>query len=138
MGKVAGEGEGAKVVVVDAEGEEVVVDEDHVGGEMSALKHAGLTAGIIASGFTIAYFVDDLQMGRFFRRAAFTKVKVLITSVVGSAVVRGKHGLDDDLVHPSRFVLLEGESPLHSIPFPAPTRPTLRSISVLFDFVYLY
>ncbi|KAL1743260.1 transmembrane amino acid transporter protein-domain-containing protein [Schizophyllum fasciatum] len=47
----AGEGEN--------EGEE---DPDHAGGEMTPLKHALLTTGIIASGFVIAYAVDDLQM----------------------------------------------------------------------------
>ena len=30
---------------------------------MSPLKHTLLTIAIVASGFTIAYFVDDLQMG---------------------------------------------------------------------------
>ncbi|KAI0318384.1 transmembrane amino acid transporter protein-domain-containing protein [Amylostereum chailletii] len=44
----------------DEEGE--VEDEDHAAGEMSVLKHTVLTAAIIASGFTIAFFVDDLQM----------------------------------------------------------------------------
>jgi amino acid permease len=39
------------------------VDEDHAGGEMSALKHTLLTAAIVVSGFTIAFFVNDLQMG---------------------------------------------------------------------------
>ncbi|KIY53383.1 hypothetical protein FISHEDRAFT_68988 [Fistulina hepatica ATCC 64428] len=37
-------------------------DEHHGGDDMSAMKHAILTSLIIASGFTIAYFVDDLQM----------------------------------------------------------------------------
>lgn len=39
-----------------------VVDE-HGAGEMSAFKHAVLTIAIVLSGFVIAYFVDDLQMG---------------------------------------------------------------------------
>lgn len=61
------EGEGTVVEeVTEEEMEEMedVVDEDHAGAEMSTVKHTVLTAGIIASGFTIAYFVDDLQMGR--------------------------------------------------------------------------
>ncbi|KAJ7250487.1 transmembrane amino acid transporter protein-domain-containing protein [Mycena haematopus] len=48
-----GEGEGA---------DEDEVDADHASGEMSALKHTLLTAAIVTSGFTIAYFVDDLQL----------------------------------------------------------------------------
>lgn len=48
---------------VEEEEEDEVVDEDHAGAEMSTVKHTLLTAGIIASGFTTAYFVDDLQMG---------------------------------------------------------------------------
>nr|GAT55261.1 predicted protein [Mycena chlorophos] len=44
------------------EGEDEVVDADHATGEMSPLKHTLLTAAIIISGFTIAFFVDDLQM----------------------------------------------------------------------------
>ncbi|ETW79194.1 amino acid transporter [Heterobasidion irregulare TC 32-1] len=43
--------------------EEPYEDEDeHDAGDMTPLKHTVLTAAIIASGFTIAYFVDDLQM----------------------------------------------------------------------------
>ncbi|TFY79175.1 hypothetical protein EWM64_g4838 [Hericium alpestre] len=42
--------------------DEEVVDDEHAVVEMSPLKHTLLTAAIIASGFMIAYFVDDLQM----------------------------------------------------------------------------
>ncbi|KAF9778304.1 transmembrane amino acid transporter protein-domain-containing protein [Thelephora terrestris] len=38
-----------------------VVD-DHGTGEMSIFKHSTLTVAIVLSGFTIAYFVDNLQM----------------------------------------------------------------------------
>ncbi|KAJ7066268.1 transmembrane amino acid transporter protein-domain-containing protein [Mycena amicta] len=38
------------------------IDDDHAGGEMSPLKHTLLSAAIIISGFTIAFFVNDLQM----------------------------------------------------------------------------
>ncbi|EGN96736.1 hypothetical protein SERLA73DRAFT_140480 [Serpula lacrymans var. lacrymans S7.3] len=44
----------------DAEDEEVV--DDHAGAEMTLFKHTVLTTAIIASGFLVAYFVDDLQM----------------------------------------------------------------------------
>ncbi|KAJ6481258.1 transmembrane amino acid transporter protein-domain-containing protein [Mycena vitilis] len=62
----AGEVLPVKAVVVGEEGEdgneEEGVDEDHAAGEMSARKHAVLTTAIVASGFTIAYFVNDLQL----------------------------------------------------------------------------
>ncbi|KAJ7625623.1 transmembrane amino acid transporter protein-domain-containing protein [Roridomyces roridus] len=38
------------------------VDDDHAAGEMSPLKHFLLTTAIVASGFTVAYFVNDLQL----------------------------------------------------------------------------
>lgn len=39
------------------------VDDDHAAGEMSMLKHVLLTTAIVMSGFTIAFFVNDLQLG---------------------------------------------------------------------------
>lgn len=35
-------------------------------GHMSMAKHVALTVGIVGCGFSIAYFVDDLQLGEFF------------------------------------------------------------------------
>lgn len=43
-------------------GENEAVEDDEVGGDMSAVKHAVLTAAIVACGFAIAYYVDNLQM----------------------------------------------------------------------------
>lgn len=43
------------------ESEEVV--DDHAGKELSTLKHTVITTAIIASGFTIAYMIDDLRLG---------------------------------------------------------------------------
>lgn len=44
--------------------DDISIEDEHGGStDMSPLKHTLLTAAIIASGFTIAYFVDDLQMG---------------------------------------------------------------------------
>ncbi|KAG6812774.1 hypothetical protein H0H92_000544 [Tricholoma furcatifolium] len=51
-------------VAVPGEGEDVV-DEDHAETEMSPLRHGVLTTGIIAAGFTVAYLVDNLQMGKW-------------------------------------------------------------------------
>ncbi|PPQ78399.1 hypothetical protein CVT25_011622 [Psilocybe cyanescens] len=60
----------------------------HGPAEMSTIKHFVLTFVIIASGFTVAYLVDDLQMG--------------------GVVVCGSHWFDDHLFHPARAFLLEG------------------------------
>ncbi len=38
-------------------------DEHHPSHDMTPLKHTLLTVAIVASGFTIAYYVDDLKMG---------------------------------------------------------------------------
>lgn len=48
----------------DDEEDETVVDDEHSTSEMSPLKHTLLTAAIISAGFTIAYFVDDLKLGK--------------------------------------------------------------------------
>ena len=47
--------------------EEELVDEHGGSPDMSPLKHTLLTVAIVASGFTIAYFVDDLQMGSYLK-----------------------------------------------------------------------
>jgi len=47
----------------DDDDDDVSVIDEHGAGDMSTLKHAVLTVAIIVGGFTIAYFVDDLQMG---------------------------------------------------------------------------
>ena len=53
---------------VDEDEDEEDEDQDHVGDEhaqeMSGLKHFLLTAGIVSSGFIIAYLVDDLRLGK--------------------------------------------------------------------------
>ena len=46
-------------------------DEHHESHDMTPLKHTLLTVAIVASGFTIAYFVDDLKMGTCFFVAHF-------------------------------------------------------------------
>ena len=45
--------------------EEDVVEDEHRSGEMTPLKHTVLTSAVIAGGFSIAYFVDNLEMGMF-------------------------------------------------------------------------
>lgn len=52
----------------DEDSDDIEIEDEHGGSpDMSPLKHTLLTVAIIASGFTIAYFVDDLQMGASFR-----------------------------------------------------------------------
>jgi hypothetical protein len=50
--------------------DDLVIDE-HTAGEMSTSKHATLTTAIVVGGFTIAYFVDNLQMGESARDTGF-------------------------------------------------------------------
>lgn len=40
-----------------------ISEEDHQALEMSELKHVALTSVIVVLGFTVAYLVDDLQLG---------------------------------------------------------------------------
>jgi hypothetical protein len=49
----------------DDEDDEDAVDEDHAHAEMTPFKHTLLTAAIVAFGFVIAFFVDDLQLGKW-------------------------------------------------------------------------
>lgn len=49
----------------------VLVVDEHGAGDMSTFKHAVLTVAIIVGGFVIAYFVDDLQMGKPLRASGF-------------------------------------------------------------------
>ena len=53
----------SKTGEIEDANEEEVVDEHGGSPDMSPLKHTLLTVAIVISGFTIAYFVDDLQMG---------------------------------------------------------------------------
>lgn len=52
-----------KSALTDDEDEDVSVVDEHGTGDMSTFKHVVLTVLITVSGFVIAYFVDDLQMG---------------------------------------------------------------------------
>lgn len=48
---------------IDKPEDEAVADEHHGAGDMTPLKHTLLTTAVVAGGFTIAYFVDNLEMG---------------------------------------------------------------------------
>ena len=47
----------------DGDDDDVSLVDDHGTGDMSTFKHVVLTLAITVGGFTIAYFVDDLQTG---------------------------------------------------------------------------
>jgi hypothetical protein len=46
--------------------EDEAVADEHDAGEMKPLKHTLLTTAVVGAGFTIAYFVDNLEMGTVF------------------------------------------------------------------------
>ena len=71
------------------EADDFEAEDEHGGSpDMSPLKHTLLTLAIIASGFTIAYFVDDLQMGTYHDRIGESKLthalRHKVLSFVGS------------------------------------------------------
>jgi hypothetical protein len=52
-----------RVPTIDGEESVDVDDELHSPSDMTPFKHAVLTTAIVASGFTISYFVSDLKIG---------------------------------------------------------------------------
>jgi len=81
LDKIFHAGDPVKVPSGDDDDEEEVVDDDHAVTDMSFFKHTLLTTGIIGSGFVIAYFVDNLQMGISFCQYA-EEVLIFITTVL--------------------------------------------------------
>lgn len=72
-----------------ARGDEEIEDEHGGSPDMSTLKHALLTTAIVACGYTIAFFVDDLQMGTWYQHvhrpiADVSHADSLVLSFVGS------------------------------------------------------
>lgn len=63
LDKVFHAGQVHKPLATVEQAEQDMEDEAHGSPDMSPLKHTVLTTAIIASGFAIAYFVDDLRMG---------------------------------------------------------------------------
>lgn len=76
------------------------IDEHH---EMSTFKHAVLTTAIITCGFTIAYFVDDLQMGKY----CHSLTGFVLTP--SSPSVCWIYRFNNYFVYPPRSDVLEGE-----------------------------
>jgi hypothetical protein len=91
--------------MTEEEEEGIEVESEMQSTEMSMVKHIALTAVIVGSGFAIAYFVDDLRVGKY---SVYVKeldsllMKLWYTSPCFCRVNR----LDDDFVHPSRIALL--------------------------------
>lgn len=74
--------------------------------EMSKFKHIALTSAIIIAGFSIAFIVDDLQIGQHeVESSVFYSETVCICS---SGVCRG-YWIDDDFFYFTGSVLLEGK-----------------------------
>lgn len=48
----------------DDDDDDASVVDEHAAGDMSTFKHVVLTLAITTGGFTIAYFVNDLQTGK--------------------------------------------------------------------------
>jgi len=63
LDKVFHPGDKVTMPALTDDDDDISIIDEHGVGDMSTFKHAVLTVAIIASGFTIAYFVDDLQMG---------------------------------------------------------------------------
>ena len=104
LDKVFHFGGGATKQVLD--GEEQAEDEHGPTSDMSPFKHIVLTVMIVVSGFVIAYFVNDLQMGTIFRIHC-PSISFPLTRI-HSVVIRGIHRVDDHLIHTTWFLLLEG------------------------------
>ena len=81
-------------------------DDDHGHSEMSGVKHFWLTMAIVASGFMIAFMVDDLQIGTFFLLGDF----VADVNFGSSSFVCGGNRVNDDIVHSTRTPFLGGTS----------------------------
>jgi hypothetical protein len=84
------------------------VEDEHGSGEMTPLKHTVLTSAVVAGGFSVAYFVDNLEMGA---RVFLRDLASLSGLTMCSAVVCRGHRVDDYLVHPPWTVLLESKYP---------------------------
>jgi len=58
----------------------------HEAGEMSAIRHTGLTVGIVLCTFTTAHFVDNLEIGKPLARAtSLTRTqRTIVLSLIGA------------------------------------------------------
>ncbi|TFK29722.1 vacuolar amino acid transporter 5 [Coprinopsis marcescibilis] len=74
----------------DQEEEDDGEDDDHAHAPMSSFKHTVLTSLIITSGFTIAYFVDDLQMVlSFVGSTGSTTISFILPGILYWKLTRG-------------------------------------------------
>ncbi|KAG8960008.1 hypothetical protein FRC03_007202 [Tulasnella sp. 419] len=95
--------------IEDDEEDDTAMDDGHGGAphEMSLWKHSVLTSAIVVGGFSIAYFVNDLQMGQCFLLYPSSSGNPTSKS---SAVICGVHRIYDDIVYTSRSILLQSTS----------------------------
>ena len=91
------------VATEDEDSENEVID-DHSDKELSTFNHTLLTTVIIASGFMIAYVIDDLRLGEF----STSRMSAAGNSGSNSAIVRWIDGVDNDFIYPTWAILLEG------------------------------
>ena len=84
--------------------DDVLVVDEHGAGDMSTSKHAALTVAIVVSGFAIAYFVNDLQMGEPLHTAMIRRGLIRPRN---SPLLRWFHRIDDGFVYFTWPVLLE-------------------------------
>jgi Transmembrane amino acid transporter protein len=83
------------------------VDDAHGAGDMTPLKHTLLTSAVVAGGFIIAYFVDNLEIGVSSSLLRTHLPRLTVCSVV---LCRG-HGINDHFIHPPWTYVLEGRYP---------------------------
>ena len=84
--------------------------DEHNNSEISPLKHTILTTGIVGAGFGIAYFVNDLQIGKYCQTYSLRSALTIFHHNKCSSVLRWVHGVHYGLFYPSWLVLLEGVS----------------------------
>ena len=83
--------------------------DEHGGGDMTPLKHTLLTTAVVSGGFTIAYFVDNLEMGT----VGFHGCARSSGLTARSAVLCGSYRVDDYFIHSSWTHVLEGKCHQH-------------------------
>jgi hypothetical protein len=83
-------------------------DEHGHHGELSPVKRFLFTTGIVIGGFSLAYFVNDLQMGTLERAVIVSDQP----NSLFSPLLCGRNWIDNNLLHPPRITLLEGISPI--------------------------
>jgi hypothetical protein len=93
-----------KSAVTDSDDDDLSVIDEHGAEDVSTFKHTLLTVAITVSGFMIAYFVDDLQMGGSVHAVTDSARANLPRD---SSLLRWFHRVDDRFIHLAWPALLE-------------------------------